>query len=183
MESPVRTKAALLAGLLTGILGSACSGTPTQTAPRPLDAPVRSLGRFYERFLSPDAIGRDLASMRDRTKSLVAEETDVRKPFDSAGSLLARESERLGDAPRSANALLAREGDRLGDLRDSPGLAALDPSTDLADLGDDLRRLPRTLQLDRPMMGESDDRRHRVDPDDERPEASFGHRLWRRLFP
>lgn len=186
MESCVRTNAALPTGLLLALLalfGAACSGTPTQTAPRPLDAPVRSLGRFYDLFVSPEAVGRDLASMRERTESLVAAETDVRKPFDSAGQVLARESDRLDDAPRSAVALVDREGDRLGDLRNSRGFTALDPSTDLADLGDDLRHLPRTLRLDRPMMGESDDRRHRTDPDDDRPEASFGPRLWRRLFP
>lgn len=162
---------------------AACSGTPTRTAPRPLDAPVRSMSRMYEMFLSPAAIGRDVGEMRDRTRSLLANETDVRAPLDSAGNLLRTETNRLGDAPRSAGRLLGAESERLGDLRTSPGYQALDPRQDLADLGQSVRALPHTLQLDRRPMGESDDRRHRTDPDDDRPEASFGARLWRRLFP
>jgi hypothetical protein len=48
-------------------------------------------------------------------------------------------------------------------------------------LAADLANLPAMLGLERRAMGEHDDREHRTDPNDNRPEKSFGERLARRL--
>lgn len=59
----------------------------------------------------------------------------------------------------------------------------LEPSPErwAATLADRLASVPRFLRLDRRPLNEPDDLEHRTDPHDERPEATFWERVWRRL--
>jgi hypothetical protein len=55
------------------------------------------------------------------------------------------------------------------------------PNEIAARWAENLANLPAMLGLERRPIGEIDDREHRTDPHDDRPEMSFGERLLRRL--
>jgi hypothetical protein len=56
-----------------------------------------------------------------------------------------------------------------------------DPAQWAAGIVDVLAALPAALRLEQRAMNEPNDRRHRTDPFDDRPEATLVQRLWRRL--
>lgn len=57
----------------------------------------------------------------------------------------------------------------------------VDPDHIAHDLAENMAGTPMVLGLDRPMLPEIDDKRHRTDPFDDSPEASWIDRLRRRL--
>jgi hypothetical protein len=161
----------------------ACTSQPTQDPPRRLDAPLTSGARLFDEFLSPRRIGQDVHELASRSGSLLAAEQDLRAPFASAGDLLGGEVGRVGSLTATTRVLTSTEVARLAALRHSPAWTEVDPGPRLGMLQLGLRSLPATLQLDRRMMGEPDDFRHRTDPADDHPEAGFVPRILRRILP
>lgn len=177
-----RPPAAALAGLLPW-LAVACTSAPTLDAPRRLDAPLTSGLRLFDEFLSPRRIGTDLHELTVTSGEMLAPELELRAPFTTGGELLAAEVGRLSPLSASARTLTGAEVARLATLRHSTAWSAVDVGPRLGMLRQDLRSLPATLQLDRRMLAEQDDFRHRTDPADDHPEAGFVPRLLRRILP
>lgn len=165
------------------VLPGACASGPMPSGTRRLDAPVSATKRFFDQFLSPAAIGRDLGRMRSRGSQLAGQELDLGTSRTTAAVMLEPELQRPRAAADRTESVLATEADRLGALRHSQGFEALSPMPDVQDLARDLRHLPTTLRLDRRMMSEPEDLPHRTSLDDDRPEASFADRFWRRILP
>jgi hypothetical protein len=176
-QAPVRLWALLL------VIVGACSSSPMPSGTRSLDAPVSATKRFVDQFLSPAAIGRDLGRMRTRGAQLGGQELDLGTSRTTAATMFAPELRRPRAAADRTESMLGVEADRLGTLRHSEGFEALSPMPDVQDLARDLRHLPTTLRLDRRMMSEPEDLQHRTSLDDDRPEASFADRFWRRILP
>ena len=84
------------------------------------------------------------------------------------GEFAAAEGRRSSDAVQAVPPLLRQVGD---------------PNRFAATTARDLERAGFLLGLERRPLGEIDDREHRTDPDDDRPEKTFWQRLWRRVFP
>jgi len=63
----------------------------------------------------------------------------------------------------------------------SPDYLRLSPDRIARDVADDTAKLPAVFGLDRRPLGEIDDREHRTDPHDDRPEATLWQRIARRL--
>jgi hypothetical protein len=90
----------------------------------------------------------------------------------------------LGAVPARAQTALAGELARVERVRiPAPLLPA--PEGWAQHTASALSVVPHVLGLDRRPLGEPSDREHRTDLHDERPEATFWQRLWRRLqlFP
>ncbi|MBK8100764.1 MAG: hypothetical protein IPK26_27065 [Planctomycetes bacterium] len=154
------------------LLLSACSATPGRN-----DA-LGSPHGLWVRFLSPTAIGNDLAGMtRSAAGAANGELARSGRLPHRTGELAGRELARGGQLP-AATSWVSGETERLGDATASARRLV----DDLA--GNPIQALataPTVIDLDRPLLPESDDRRHRTDPRDDRPEATFWERLRRRL--
>jgi|KBSSwiStaDraftv2_1062776.scaffolds.fasta_scaffold738801_1 hypothetical protein len=177
--------ALVLPVLLLGVLplGGACQARPTLQQPRPLSAPFTSAARVFDLWLSPHAIARDTGELSTGAVRLVRGELDFGTAGKTAKAMLGEPPQRIGAAVASTRKLTSHEIVRLGDLRRSPGWSALDPRPDLVDLADDTHRLGQYLHVDQRALGEPDDREHRVDPADDRPEAGWLPRILRRILP
>lgn len=154
------------------LLLCACSATPSR--PAALGSPLG----LWARFLSPAAIGNDLhtiaghagdaargelargSDLPDRLGEAAGHELDRGRRVPTAVHALGSEAERLGPATAAARGLAARlAGDPIAALAVAPAVTG----------------------LDRPWLSEPDDRRHRTDPADDRPEPTLWERLRRRL--
>lgn len=167
---PARHRAASL--LAIGCAFAACSAPDASRRPSPL----QSAERILKMDLAPTAIDRS-----DRLRQLP--------------TLLAHEAERVGNV--ASPALASRETARLPHLVDtSTRLAAAErnrspaapawllPSatTNSRNLADGTVHAAELVFGNHRALGELDDRRHRTDPDDARPEATWWQRLRRRLW-
>lgn len=174
---------ALLVTLALGLALAACGSSRAIGQPRPLTAPVDSARSFFERFVSPAAIGRDVADMRTTADGMV----DGALEFEATGKTLGRIAGREVDGPQrvvaGARRLTASEADRLGQLTSSPVLEHVSPEAMTARLRDGIDTVPRVLDLGRRPLGEPSDIEHRTDPGDLRPEVGWLHRILRRIAP
>lgn len=168
---------------LAALAFAACQTEPTQSRPRPIDAPFRSAARLVDQFLSPTAVARDLGDMRERATQMAQDEADLGDARKVASQVAFRESGRARAMADGAVAMVDREQERFGMLAQSQGFDAIDPSHDLSQLRNTILRMPRTLQFDRRPLGEPDDVQHRTDPWDNHPEAGWTSRILRRVLP
>ena len=169
--------------LLLLLGGAACAGPGTVHRARPLDAPLHSAARLWTDWFSPAAVGRDLASAADRAAGLAKEPRRLTQASATAGNILAAEPRRLRGLGDSGGELLGRELRRTPFLPSPTLQRALDPLSRLHNLAGVVRDPSHVLGLDRRILGEPDDLEHRTDPADDRPEASLGARIWRRIAP
>jgi len=82
--------------------------------------------------------------------------------------------------PQHAMTLVTTEAARPAHLR-SPDFTRLGPDRIAHDVAEALAGVPMLLGFDRRPLGEWDDREHRTDPHDDRPEATLWRRVARRL--
>lgn len=152
---------------------SACS-----TPPVPMRAPASPLAAF-ERVLAIDfRPASRLPAALKRVASGAHHELGRIDRATERGTGLAGELQRLPRAEASAAQLAGDE------LRRRPDFAALAPEPHRLgqDLADALVDVPVHLGFAGAPLDEIDDRRHRTDPHDDRPQRSFWQRLSRRLW-
>lgn len=158
-----------LPGLLL-LLGACANHAPARRA-----SPLDGLSRVAALDVGPRAMHRRLASL-DRVQDRVLDDLPGAAPAQAA-HLLDREAARASRPLDHGEQLFARE------LARTPALppAWLPTRSSVGqDLADGLHRVGELL-LPAQLLPERDDRRHRTDPADDRPEASWWQRLRRRL--
>ncbi|MGE3173585.1 MAG: hypothetical protein AB7O97_13255 [Planctomycetota bacterium] len=160
-----------------------CANTPTMQPHRPLGAAPKSAARLLGQWFGPSTLARDTGRAAARARQMLGSEMNLGTMGARARQLVAAVPGRLVTARRDLGTLAGAEHRRLMTLRHSPAWAALDPVADVPDLRQAGERLPALLQLDRRALGESDDIRHRTDPDDDHPEAGWLDRILRRVLP
>lgn len=154
-----------------------CYAAPELGAPK---SPVHSL----QRTLSPD-FSTSSAAARSHSVSralahFAAEPARAGAIPGTAGEVVGAESARVGSLPGSAANLARTEVQRpVGEgvanvIEGAPDQAA-------RRLQHAMHRAPEVLGADRRPLGEIDDYRHRTDPNDLEPEATFWQRIRRRL--
>jgi hypothetical protein len=167
-------------------LSAACAtGQPTIGKPRPLGAPVTGLKRLGDLFFTPAAMTTSLGHAVVSGKRVAAAEGARLKniPPDLAAAPRA-ELARPKGVPETLRSAARSAEQRLPGIVTAVHALGRDARDDLVAVRHDLDRTPEYLQLDRPPLGEPDDRRHRTDAaDDATPEASLLSRLLRRLLP
>jgi hypothetical protein len=151
---------------------AACAGQPRHRSPLAAAGRVLAIDFDQRRVAHVGALPERLHT---GASSELARVGDLPPP----APLVANETTRLVDASRTAKHLAANEASRRPNL---PDVVLPDAGTFGQALADALADLPALLWPRRP-MGEIDDRRHRTDPADDRPEASLWQRLRRRLLP
>jgi hypothetical protein len=153
---------------------AACSAPPV-----PMRAPHSPLTAL-ERVLAIDFRAQSRARWASLPELAASAAAELARTRDFATGLgkLPDELQRLPAARTDAARLAAAE------LRRRPDLAPVVPEPRRLgqDLADALVEAPAHLGLTKPPLGEPDDRRHRTDPDDDRPERSLWQRLSRRLW-
>ena len=160
------------AALLLGL--GACAGAP-ETGERGLSA---SAARVLAVDFGERAVAKRSAAVVARTR-LVADELGRTRRLAAAPALAGAELARTRAVTETAPELLGAELAR----RPRPHPALLPDPRELAQrLADDIF-IARLLLLPPHPLGEIDDRRHRVDPNDDRPEKGLWERLRRRLWP
>ena len=170
--------------LLTSLLAAtACHGGPTLDQPRSLAAPAHSGKRLFDQLLAPSALTRDPSRLSNRAKSMLTTELDLGSADERLGWMLQSAHGRLAGLEQSGRRLASAEFDRLRDLPRSAVFDLASPQSMGRRLRSGLRTLPTVLGLDRQPLAEPDDLRHRTDPDDDHPQASFIARIWRRVLP
>ncbi len=156
------------------LLLSACSSPPVPM--RPPHSPLAA----FERVLALDFRPASRARWACLPALPGAAANELARAGDLAPSLdgLPNELQRLPSARARGSQLAAAE------LRRRPDLDGVlpEPRQLGQDLADALVEVPAHAGLLRPPMSEPDDRRHRTDPDDDRPERSLWQRLSRRLW-
>ena len=154
-----------------------CYAAPELGAPK---SPVHSL----QRTLSPDfstssAAARSHSVSRAMAK-LAAEPARTANIPETAGEVVHTETDRVGSLPGSASSLARTEVQRpVGEGVANVIESAPDQAARRLQHGVD--RVPEVLGADRRPLGEIDDSRHRTDPNDLEPEATFWQRIRRRL--
>lgn len=152
----------------------ACSSPPVPM--RPPRSPLAAFERVFELTFRP--------ASRARWAWLPALPEAAGNELARAGEL-APSLDGVPDELRRVPALQAR-GTQMAatELRRRPDLDGVlpEPRQLGQDLADALVEVPAHAGLLQAPMGEPDDRRHRTDPDDDRPERSLWQRLSRRLW-
>ena len=164
-------------------IAAGCSSTDRQLWQKPLQDTRTSAARIYDRFLSPAAMARDLNEARNTGSKLIDRSmraTTARQRLAQIGS---RELERIDSARAQSQRIFAREGQRLAELRNSRALDELTPTHMARRIRHAIERAPEVLGTGRRALPEHDDRRHRTDPSDDGPEASWAYRILRRILP
>lgn len=168
------TVAALLAG---------CASSPD---PGPARDPLGKVTRLLAIDFSPQAATRRVGSFR-RLLGVPLEETRrVPALVSTAVAAPARAVRRADALPAALGRAVAGGLARgVAFTRPSPVLLEALPSPErfAATTARDLERLGFLLGLERRPLPEFDDRRHRTDPYDDRPEKTLWQRLSRRVFP
>jgi hypothetical protein len=165
-------RVAVLQLLLVSMLAGGCA-TPDDDRHSPLAAAQRVLAIDF----GPQAFGRRMDGLQRAPGALAGE---FRRTSALQTGLPAVE-------PELARVAVARQ--RLGDLAGREAARRPQAAADVAhlpqrwtqDLVDALANAPYVLGLHRRPLGERDDRQHRTDPDDQRPEATLWQRIARRL--
>ncbi|MFY9343753.1 MAG: hypothetical protein WAT39_14790, partial [Planctomycetota bacterium] len=114
-----------------------------------------------------------------RAAGVVPGEFDRTRRLARASDAVAKEGDRIDALASRATGLATTESERRPRLP-FPPLAT--PRSFGRDLIAGLGTLPALGRLERPVLGEIDDRMHRTDPHDDHPEASLWQRFRRRLW-
>jgi len=136
-----------------------------------------------ESWLTPDFGVENFARRADRLSQLgphvATEAARAGRLTAVPGKIVAHDTKAFADMPHRFADMAGSELERRPHLRSVAPIGT--PDEFAARLASDLANLPAMLGLERRPMGEHDDREHRTNPDDNRPEKTFGERLLRRL--
>lgn len=168
MPRPSAIAAACFAVLWLG----ACTAAPADER-----GPLATAQRMLALDFGPRATARQQLAWQ-RLRGVVGAEAARAGELPSPSTTLAAELQRVDDARAAAAATVAVVARK---PRPVPKQLRTDPAQWAADLVEALATLPAALHLESRAMGEANDRRHRTDPTDDRPEASLAQRLARRL--
>ena len=136
-----------------------------------------------ESWLTPDFGVENFARRADRLSQLgphvATEAARAGRLTAVPRKIVAHDAKAFADMPHQFSDIAGSELERRPHLRSVAPMGT--PDEVASRLAEDLANLPAILGLERRPMGEHDDREHRTDPDDDRPEKTFGQRLLRRL--
>lgn len=162
----------------TALLLGACWSPSEPGRPR---TPLQVLQRPLEPDLTTASFAARVRRLSATTAWLTTSPARLARSHATATHLVGNELARSADLLPATGALLHDETQRVtaGTATATRWLhGVVEPGGDRTHHGAVTARL---LQLDRPPLGEIGDRRHRTDPDDDRPEPSLLERLRRRL--
>lgn len=157
---------------LAGLLLAACAAAPDDER-----GPLAAARRVLAIDFGPRANEQRSVAWQ-RLRAAVQSESTRAGSLPLPSALLAAEGQRTAHARSTAATTVGLVARR---PRPVPGALRPDPAQWAAGLVDALAALPAVLRLEQRAMGEATDRRHRTDPNDERPETSLLRRLVRRL--
>ncbi len=154
-----------------------CAGLAACAAPSGrLHSPVAGAQRVLAVDFAPSVLARRSQSLQ-RQPGHVAGEARRAEALAHVPQAAAGEMKRVAKAPVRARSIAGDE------LARRPDLTTVVPSPE--ELGqrvaDDLGAMPAYLGIRHRPLREIDDREHRTDPDDDRPEKTLWQRLSRRL--
>jgi hypothetical protein len=153
-----------------------CYSAPELDAPK---GPVHGLQRLLSPDLSTSSAAARARSARSALSTLAAEPARVAGITATAGALAGGAEARATSLPSSTAALAGAELARRPPADTLAGLVLRAPDEAARRIDEGLD--PSLLGVDRRPLGEIDDSRHRTDPGDLHPEATFWQRLRRRL--
>jgi hypothetical protein len=160
------------------LLLAACVAPPTLGTQA---TALQSLQRPLQPDFTPAALTAHAQHAGEVVERLLAEPARLAHATDTPKQLLDQEAQRTSALPRRAATLWDAGLGRAGDLPASAGRVL----TPLVEPGGSAARRQDAallaLGLRQRPLGEIDDRRHRTDPQDDRPEADLLQRLVRRL--
>jgi hypothetical protein len=136
-----------------------------------------------ESWLTPDFGVESFARRADRLSQLgphaAAEAARAGRLTAVPGKIVEHDAKALAGMPDRFTGIASSELGRRPHLRSVAPMGT--PDEIAARWAENLANLPAMLGLERRPLGEIDDREHRTDPHDDRPEKTFGERLLRRL--
>jgi hypothetical protein len=158
----------------------ACTGPAADHVNDRLVRPVHSAERIVAGELAPAEVAKSARHITEETKVLFGDPVAPVHSTERALHAGPGEMARLGNVKREGTDLASREMARLKPL---PGWVG-EEFARVGKLGQDpMAHLTTLLGLDKRLMGEPRDLRHRTDPADDGPEPSWSERLARRIFP
>ena len=145
--------------------------------------PARGPLHGVESWLTPDFSVESSARRAERLSQLGprlrAEAARAGRLTSVPAQVVEHDAKAFAGMPERMSGIAGSELERRPHLRSVAPMGS--PDEVASRLADDLANLPAILGLERRPLGEHDDREHRTDPHDDRPEKSFGERLLRRL--
>ena len=161
------------------VLLAALTGCITDSRHRSARGPLHGV----ESWLTPDFGVENFARRADRLAQVgphaAAEAARAGHLTVVPSKVVERDAKAFAGMPERLSGIVASELERRPHLRSVAVMGT--PDEVAARLAANLANLPAMLGLERRPLGEIDDREHRTDPHDDRPEKSFGERLLRRL--
>ena len=142
--------------------------------------PVAGAQRVLAVDFSPSVIARREQSIQ-RLPGHVAHEAQRASRFGEIPTDATRELSRTARVPRTTSTIASSEVDRAGDIPDAVAEIVPSPEELGQRISDDIGNTPAYLGMTHRPLREIDDREHRTDPDDDRPEKTLWQRLARRL--
>lgn len=156
-------------------------GCAMNFAPGADRGPIESLQRVLAIDFSTSAVAHRQAGIELAVHGLGHEAARLGKLTEVPGKVAHKTGTRLAAVSHDSVALLARE--LSPEFSVPPGAEAHFSASHYAQsLADNLADLPVIFGVAHRPMGEHDDLRHRTDPHDDHPEATFLERLRRRLL-
>ena len=163
----------------TLVLLMALPGCMTTGGPGSARGPLTGV----ERWLTPDFAVDNFARRADRLARVgpgfVTEAARTERLAKAPAKLVEHEAKGFAGMPRQLSVIASSELRRRPELKSIAPMGT--PDEVARRLAANLANLPAMLGLERRPLGERDDREHRTDPHDDRPEKTFGERLLRRL--
>jgi hypothetical protein len=157
----------------------ACTGPAAERIEDRMVRPVHSTERIVASELAPAEVAKSVRHITEQTKVLIGDPVAPVHSTKAAVNAIPGEVARLGSMKREGSDLVSRETTRLK----WPGWIG-DEFARVGKLGaDPMGHMTTLLGLDKRLLGEPNDLRHRTDPTDDSPEASWSERLVRRIFP
>ena len=158
--------------ILAASLATSACVAPTE----PSHSPIKSAQRVLAVDFSPSVLARREQSLQ-RLPGHVADEARRADSLTTTPADVRDELSRVDHIPATARSLATDE------LTRRPNLSAVVPSPDELGrtLSDDLGNVPAYLGIRHRPLRELDDREHRTDPADDRPEQTMWQRVARRL--
>jgi hypothetical protein len=157
------------------LLIAACTA-PTEGTHNPVAGAQRVLAVDF----APSVIARRQQALQ-RLPGHVAHEAHRAARIGDVPADAAAELTRTADIPRTASTIAGGEAARTGNIPHTVAAIVPTPEEVGQRLADDLGNTPAYLGLTHRPLREVDDREHRTDPDDDRPEKTLWQRLARRL--
>jgi hypothetical protein len=158
----------------------ACTGPAADHVNERLVRPVHSTERIVGHELAPQQVGKSVHHIKEDAVVLFGDPVAPVRSTRSALHAVPGEVARLGSMKREGSDIASKEMSRLKPL---PGWVG-EEFARVGKLGHDpMAHLTTLLGLDKRLLGEPRDLRHRTDPADDGPEPSWSERLARRIFP